>query len=145
MSGKAAVANAKLAYERFAQVFSGARWERLASAGARVQRPLWASTSTKSPAYRDVIYVEELIGPHTVNTMPLNTVEAFADHGVARRTVDQDVEAAHQDLRTLAELGIDMDAVTDQLQREGVDKFIKSFRELIGSVESKLARVAQGA
>jgi transaldolase/transaldolase/glucose-6-phosphate isomerase len=77
--------------------------------------------------------------------MPLNTVEAFADHGVARRTVDQDVESAHQDLRTLADLGIDMDAVTDQLQREGVDKFIKSFRELIGSVESKLARVAQGA
>jgi transaldolase len=88
LRGRAAVANAKLAYARFREVFSGPRWERLAAAGAQVQRPLWASTSTKNPAYRDVIYVEELIGPDTVNTMPLATVKAFADHGVARRTVD---------------------------------------------------------
>ncbi|HEU0012671.1 MAG TPA: transaldolase [Longimicrobium sp.] len=145
LKGKAAVANAKLAYRRFQQVFSGGRWERLRAAGAQVQRPLWASTSTKNPAYRDVIYVEELIGPHTVNTMPLATVEAFADHGVARRTVDQDVERAEADLRALADAGIRLDEVTDQLQREGVDKFAKSFREMLQGVEAKLARVAQGA
>jgi transaldolase len=143
LRGKAAVANAKLAYRRFQEVFSGERWDRLAAAGAQVQRPLWASTSTKNPDYRDVIYVEELIGPHTVNTMPLATVEAFADHGVAKVTVDQDVEGARADLAALAELGIDMDQVTDQLQREGVDKFAKSFRELLQSVDAKLTRVGQ--
>lgn len=145
LQGKAAIANAKLAYARFLEVFSGERWERLASAGAQVQRPLWASTSTKNPDYRDVIYVEELIGRDTVNTMPLATVEAFGDHGEARSTVDQDVEGARADLAALAAAGIDLDAVTDQLQREGVDKFTKSFREMIESVGGKLARVAQRA
>ncbi|HEU0301811.1 MAG TPA: transaldolase [Longimicrobium sp.] len=143
LRGKAAVANAKLAYQRFQQIFSGERWERLAAAGAQVQRPLWASTSTKNPDYRDVVYVEELIGPHTVNTMPLATIEAFADHGVARRMVDQDVEGARAHLAALAELGIDMDQVTDQLQREGVEKFARSFRELLQSVDAKLTRVGQ--
>ena len=143
LRGKAAVANAKLAYARFQQIFAGERWERLAAAGAQVQRPLWASTSTKNPEYRDVIYVEELIGPHTVNTMPLATIEAFADHGVARRTVDADLEGARADLAALAEVGIDMDQVTDQLQREGVEKFAKSFRDLLQSVDAKLTRVAQ--
>ena len=143
--GRAAVANAKLAYARFQEVFAGERWERLAAAGARVQRPLWASTSTKNPDYRDVIYVEELIGPHTVNTMPLATVQAFADHGVARRTVDQDVDRARADLAALAELGIDLDDVTEKLQVDGVDKFAKSFQQMIQVVGEKLARVAQGA
>jgi transaldolase len=143
LRGKAAVANAKLAYRRFQEVFSGERWERLRAAGAQVQRPLWASTSTKNPDYRDVIYVEELIGPHTVNTMPLATVEAFADHGVAHTTVGRDVDQAMADIAALRELGIDLDEVTDQLQREGVDKFAKSFRELLQSVDAKLTRVAQ--
>ena len=143
LRGKAAIANARLAYRRFQEVFSGARWERLAAAGAHVQRPLWASTSTKNPEYRDVIYVEELIGPHTVNTMPLATVEAFADHGVAKSTVDQDVEGAVADLAALKEVGIDMDAVTDQLQREGVEKFAKSFAGMLRVVDAKLTRVAQ--
>lgn len=143
LRGKAAVANAKLAYRRFQEVFSGPRWERLAAAGAHVQRPLWASTSTKNPEYRDVIYVEELIGPHTVNTMPLATVEAFADHGAARSTVDQDVEQAVADLAALRGLGIDMDAVTDQLQREGVEKFARSFAGMLKVVDAKLTRVAQ--
>ncbi|HEX8391228.1 MAG TPA: transaldolase [Longimicrobium sp.] len=145
LRGKAAIANAKLAYARFREVFSGERWERLRAAGALVQRPLWASTSTKNPDYRDVIYVEELIGRDTVNTMPLATVEAFGDHGVARATVDQDVDGARADLAALAEAGIDLDAVTDQLQREGVDKFTQSFREMIESVGGKLSRVAQSA
>jgi transaldolase len=145
LRGKAAIANAKLAYARFQEIFSGPRWERLAAAGAHVQRPLWASTSTKNPDYRDVIYVEELIGPHTVNTMPLATVEAFADHGVAKSTVDQDVEQARADLAALQEVGIDMDAVTDQLQREGVDKFAKSFAGMLKVVGEKLSRVAGSA
>ena len=145
MMGKAAVANAKLAYQRFTEVFAGERWERLRGRGARVQRPLWASTSTKNPSYRDVIYVEELIGEHTVNTMPLATVKAFADHGVARRTVDQDLPAAHQLFADLRELGIDLDAVTEQLQTEGVDKFSKSFRGMMQVVGEKLSRVAQKA
>jgi transaldolase len=143
LRGKAAVANAKLAYRRFQEIFSGERWERLAAAGAQVQRPLWASTSTKNPDYRDVIYVEELIGAHTVNTMPLATVEAFADHGVAASRVDQDVDQAVADIAALRELGIDLDQVTDQLQREGVEKFATSFRDLLQSVDAKLARVAQ--
>jgi transaldolase len=143
LRGKAAVANAKLAYRRFQEVFSGPRWEKLAAAGAQVQRPLWASTSTKNPDYRDVIYVEELIGDHTVNTMPLATVEAFADHGVARTAVDQGVDQARADIAALRALGVDLDEVTDQLQREGVDKFARSFRELLQSVDAKLTRVAQ--
>ncbi|HEX9939544.1 MAG TPA: transaldolase [Longimicrobium sp.] len=142
--GRAAVANAKLAYERFTQVFAGARWERLRAQGARVQRPLWASTSTKNPAYRDVIYVEELVGPETVNTVPLATLKAFADHGEVRRTVDADLDRARSDLATLSELGISLDDVTTQLQEEGVEKFAKSFRQMIQAVGEKLARVAQG-
>jgi transaldolase len=141
--GRAAVANAKLAYARFREVFSGERWEKLRAAGAHVQRPLWASTSTKNPAYRDVIYVEELIGPDTVNTMPLATIEAFADHGEARRTVDADLELAHADLAGLKELGIDLDAVTERLQVEGVEKFAKAFNQMISAVDQRLTRVAQ--
>lgn len=142
LMGRAAVANAKVAYARFQEVFSGPRWAALEAQGAKVQRPLWASTSTKNPAYRDVLYVEELVGPHTVNTMPLNTVEAFADHGVARRTVNEDVEGARALLRELAAHGIDLDAITEELQRDGVDKFAVSFRGMMKVVGEKLARVA---
>jgi transaldolase len=142
--GRAAIDNAKMAYARFLAVFSGERWEALKARGARVQRPLWASTSTKNKAYRDVIYVEELIGPDTVNTMPLATIEAFADHGEARRTVDIDLDRARSEWATLQELGIDMDAVTERLQVEGVEKFAKSFHQMIKTVDDKLTRVAQG-
>lgn len=140
--GRAAIDNAKVAYHRFGQIFSGERWERLEAKGAQAQRPLWASTSTKSPEYRDVVYVEELIGPQTVNTMPLATVEAFADHGEARRTVDAELDRARRELEALRELGIDLDRVTHQLQVEGVEKFAKSFRELIRCVGDKMGRVA---
>lgn len=143
LMGRAAIANAKLAYARFLEVFAGERWERLKAAGARVQRPLWASTSTKNPAYRDVIYVEELIGPNTVNTMPLATIKAFADHGVVARTVDADLDRARADWAALGELGIDLDEVTTQLQVEGVEKFAKSFHQMIQAVDEKLTRVAQ--
>lgn len=140
--GKAAIANARLAYHRFQEVFGSERFAKLRSRGARVQRPLWASTSTKNPEYRDVIYVEELIGPDTVNTMPLATVEAFADHGVARRTVDQDVDQARQIIAELGALGIDFDKVTRDLQIEGVEKFVDPFRHLLTRIEEKLTEVA---
>jgi transaldolase len=143
--GRAAIANAKLAYRQFSEVFGGERFAKLREKGARVQRPLWASTSTKNPEYRDVIYVEELIGPDTVNTMPLATVEAFADHGVVARTIDQDVARAESDLRALAEAGIEMEAVTTALQTEGVEKFADSFRSLIDTVRQKVDRVTHGA
>ncbi|HEV2130405.1 MAG TPA: transaldolase, partial [Longimicrobiaceae bacterium] len=141
--GKAAIANAKLAYQRFQEkICESERFARLRDKGAHVQRPLWASTSTKNPEYRDVIYVEELIGPDTVNTMPLKTLQAFADHGEARRTVDADVEQARADLAALAELGIDLDRVTTQVQEEGVEKFVTPFRSLLQSIEEKLTEVA---
>jgi transaldolase len=143
LMGRAAIDNAKLAYQRFSEVFSGERWERLASQGARVQRPLWASTSTKNPAYRDVVYIEALIGPDTVNTIPRATLDAFADHGEVRRTVDTDVDAAHAELATLKELGIDLDRVTNQLLVEGVEKFSKAYNQMLTAVGEKLARVVQ--
>jgi transaldolase len=140
--GRAAVANAKLAYARFREVFGGDRFRRLAEAGAKVQRPLWASTSTKNPDYRDVIYVEELIGPDTVNTMPLATLQAFADHGVAEPTIDRGLDGAREDLESLRSRGIDIDRVTEQLQREGVEKFVAPFRDLLRCVDEKLREVA---
>src|SRR5690606_37663593 len=124
----------------FQRVFGGDRIARLRDAGARVQRPLWASTSTKNPAYRDVIYVEELIGPDTVNTMPLQTVEAFADHGVAKRTVDSDMDGAEAVISDLAAIGIDIVEVTHELQREGVEKFVLPFRDLLSSIEGKISQ-----
>lgn len=138
LQGKAAIANAKLAYRNFQETFGGERFAALRQRGAKVQRPLWASTSTKNPAYRDVIYVEELIGPDTVNTMPLPTVEAFADHGQARRTVDTDVASAEKVLADLDALGIDIIEVTHALQKEGVEKFVLPFRDLLGSIEGKI-------
>jgi transaldolase len=142
LKGRAAIANAKLAYARFQQIFAGEGFQRLKEKGAQVQRPLWASTSTKNPEYRDVVYVEELIGPDTVNTMPLATVLAFADHGVATRTLDRGLDRARADLQALDEVGIDLDRVTRELQEDGVRKFQASFRSLVSSVEEKLARVA---
>jgi transaldolase len=137
LRGRAAVAQAKLAYARFRARFSGPRWEALAARGAQVQRPLWASTSTKNPAYRDVIYVEELIGPDTVNTLPAPTIEAFEDHGVVARTVDVDLEAAEQVLADLARVGVDLDDVAVVLEREGVEKFAASYDELLASLGQK--------
>jgi transaldolase len=137
LKGKLAIANAKLAYQHYKRVFSGPRWEALAAKGAHPQRCLWASTSTKNPDYRDVMYVEELIGPYTVNTMPEETIEAFQDHGVVEDRLEQDVEAAEQVLTDLRDAGIDYDEVTETLEREGVQKFIDSFTELKQGIAEK--------
>jgi transaldolase len=137
LKGTLAIANAKLAYVTYQEVFSGAEWDKLAAAGATPQRCLWASTSTKNPEYRDVIYVEELIGPDTVNTMPRDTVEAVQDHGNVERTLDRDVDGARRVLEAFAEAGIDYDDVVQTLEREGVEKFAKSFRELFADLEAK--------
>jgi transaldolase len=138
LRGRAAIANAQLAYRLFLETFGGDRFATLRMRGARVQRPLWASTSTKNPDYRDVMYVEQLIGPDTVNTMPLQTVEAFADHGVVERTVDRDFAAAERDLRQLREFGIDINEVTDNLLTEGIDKFVGPFRDLLATIQSAM-------
>jgi transaldolase len=137
LKGRAAIANAKLAYRLFLEQFASERWAALAARGARVQRPLWASTSTKNPAYRDVVYVEELIGPDTVDTMPPATIEAFRDHGVVARTVDQNVREAERVMAQLAELGIDFGTVTDKLLVDGLASFQKSFDSLIAGLERK--------
>ncbi|MEJ2748486.1 MAG: transaldolase [Anaerolineae bacterium] len=143
LQGKIAVANAKVAYKRFQAKFAGPRWRALAEKGARVQRPLWASTSTKNPAYPDTLYVTELIGPHTVNTVPPATLTAFKEHGRAAETLTVGLEEAEAQLAQLAEIGIDLAAVTQQLQDEGVAAFAKSFESLLASVEQKrLALVA---
>ncbi|MCS7001343.1 MAG: transaldolase [Dehalococcoidia bacterium] len=135
--GRAAIANAKVAYARFVERFSGTRFAELAAKGARVQRPLWASTSTKNPAYRDVRYVEELAGPHTVNTMPLATLEAFRDHGEARRAVDDNLAEAQAVLAALASEGIDLAAVTRDLEADGVRQFADSFARLRATIRAK--------
>jgi transaldolase len=137
--GRAAIANARLAYKLFTERFSGERWNRLAARGAMVQRPLWASTSTKNPAYRDVIYVEQLIGPHTVNTLPPATMEAFRDHGVVTRTVDMGFEQAAADLAELEAAGISVAQVTQQLLSEGVSSFQRSFDTLLAGLSRKTA------
>jgi transaldolase len=137
LKGRAAIANAQLAYQLFREMFAGDRWAKLAAKGARLQRPLWASTSTKNPAYRDVVYVEELIGPDTVNTMPPATVTAFKDHGVVERRVDRNVREAQRVMEQLAEIGIDFNNVTDKLLTDGLASFQKSFDSLIGGLEQK--------
>ena len=137
LKGKAAIANAKLAYRLFRETFGGERWTRLAALGARLQRPLWASTSTKNPAYRDVIYVEELVGADTVNTMPPATLEAFRDHGVVRRSVDVDVEGELRTLAALEAAGISLQEVTDKLLADGLASFQKSFDTLIAGLATK--------
>lgn len=142
LRGSAAIANAKIAYERFRQIFSGERWEPLAAAGARVQRPLWASTSTKNPAYRDTMYVEALIGPDTVDTMPTNTIDAFRDHGVVREdTISEDLEGAHRQIDALAGAGVDLDEVTAALLEQGIGSFAKDFDALLASIGKKIAEV----
>ena len=140
--GTAAIDNAKLAYEVFQQAFQGPRWEALAAKGAKVQRPLWASTSTKNPAYRDVMYVEELIGPETVNTMPLETIEAFLDHGNVHRRLDADLHGAYDRIKAIEAEGISMEQVTAELLAEGVVSFAKSFDDLIATIGSKRQALA---
>jgi transaldolase len=137
LKGKAAIANAKLAYQLFLERFSSPRWKALEAKGARVQKPLWASTSTKNPAYRDVMYVEQLIGPRSINTLPPQTIEAFRDHGDVRRTVDKDVDVAKRELEQLEKLGISMKEVTAKLLVDGIASFQKSFDSLIAGLEKK--------
>jgi len=137
LRGKAAIANAQLAYKLFREEFSSARWAPLKSAGARLQRPLWASTSSKNPAYRDVVYVEQLIGPDTVNTMPPATIDAFRDHGEVARTVDAQFSVAERTLADLRDVGIDLNDVTDKLLRDGLASFQKSFDSLTAGLATK--------
>jgi transaldolase len=139
LRGTAAVANATLAYQEFLEVFSGPRWEALATEDARPQRPLWASTGTKNPHYSDVKYVEELIGPLTVNTMPEATLVAFRDHGIVAPSLTADVEGARERLAALEQMGIDMDAVTTELEAEGVKAFVDSWDQLLAVLERRLA------
>jgi transaldolase len=137
LKGKLGIANAKLAYQNYAETFAGPRWEALEGKGATKQRCLWASTSTKNPDYRDVMYVEELIGPETVNTMPEETIRAFQDHGRVELTLTKDVDAAQKLFADLAAAGIDYDDVSETLEHEGVQKFIDSFKELMDGIRAK--------
>ncbi len=137
LMGKVAVANAQVAYEAFLETFSGPRWEALAARGARPQRPLWASTSTKNPDYPDTLYVDSLIGPNTVNTIPEKTLDDFDDHGTLARTVDADLPGAHAILNGFAALGLSLSDVTTQLEDEGVASFSKSFDDLLESLTEK--------
>jgi transaldolase len=141
LKGKLAVANAKLAYERFKELFAGERWEFLSSKGAKPQRCLWASTSTKNPAYRDVMYVEELIGPQTVNTMPEETIRAFQDHGRVAPTLESGLDEARAVFERLADADVDYDDVTETLEREGVEKFAASFAELLDGIRASIAEL----
>lgn len=142
LRGRAAVAQARLAHELFERSFSGPRWEHLASLGARVQRPLWASTSTKNPSYPDTLYVDELIGPQTVNTLPEPTLHAFDDHGTIGRTIDRHRDSAHQVWRGLGEVGVDMTDVSSKLEREGVDSFIQSFEDVLDALSAKARTIS---
>jgi transaldolase len=141
LAGRLAIANAKLAYAHWQETFSGERWEFLRGKGARTQRCLWASTSTKNPAYRDVLYVEELVGPDVVNTMPLETVTAFQDHGEVRDTLQHGVDEARALFDELAKAGVDYDDVVATLEDEGVRKFSASFEELLQGINEKLSAV----
>ena len=138
LQGRVAIANAKLTYQRYKEIFSSPRWQALAGRGAQTQRVLWASTSTKNPAYSDVLYVEELIGPDTVNTIPPATYDAFRDHGRPRASLEEGVEAARTTMETLARVGISMKEVTDQLTREGVTLFAEAFEKLLEAVDKRL-------
>ena len=137
LQGKLAIANAKLAYQQYKEVFAGAEWEALEAKGASKQRCLWASTSTKNPEYRDILYVEELVGPETVDTMPLSTIEAVKDHGQIRPSLEEDLDGARKLLEDLKAAGVDYDDVVDTLEKEGVKKFADSFTELFENIESK--------
>jgi transaldolase len=142
LKGRLAIANAKLAYERYTKLFSGERWDKLAEKGATRQRCLWASTSTKNPEYRDVMYVEELIGPETVDTMPEETIEAFQDHGEVALTLEQGLDEAKRVFEQLAEAGVDYDDVVRVLEEEGVRKFADSFAELLDGIRAKRGELA---
>ena len=142
--GKAAIANSKVAYEHFKELFAGPRWEKLRKAGARTQRPLWASTSTKDPRYPDTYYVEELIGPDTVDTIPPATLAAFREHGEVRRSLDENVELAQRQLKQLAEMGIDLRQVTHELEIEGVEAFTKSFESLKAALAKSAKEIKAG-
>lgn len=137
LRGRVAVAQGQIAYQRFLATFSGPRWERLSAAGANVQRPLWASTSTKNDAYPDTLYVDALIGPDTVNTLPADTIEAFEERGTVARTIDADVDGARSTLEALPEVGVDLADVARVLEVEGVAAFEKSFDDLLGTLQSK--------
>jgi transaldolase len=145
LRGQAAVAQAKLAYQLFLQRFQGGRWEELKARGANLQRPLWASTSTKNPDYSDLLYVDTLIGPDTVNTLPEQTITAFEDHGTIARTVDDGIHVAEGVYESLERIGIDMEDVARVLEEEGVAAFAKSFDELIGALERKGAELSAGS
>jgi transaldolase/glucose-6-phosphate isomerase len=145
LQGKAAIANAKLTYQRYQQIFSGPRWQALAGRGAQTQRVLWASTSTKNPAYSDVLYVEELIGPDTVNTIPPATYDAFRDHGRPRASLEQTVDAARQTMQDLARAGISMKQVTDRLTEDGVKLFAEAFDKLLAAVGNRSQKAAPPA
>ena len=138
VTGKVAIANAKQAYARYKQLFSGPRWQKLADKGAKTQRVLWASTGTKNPKYSDVLYIEELIGPDTVNTIPPATIDAFRDHGKVKPTLEQGVDQADAVMRKLEQSGISMKAITDQLVVDGVKSFSDSFAELITAVGGRV-------
>ena len=133
------MANSRLAYERFVEILGSNRWKALEEKGATVQRLLWASTSTKNPSYDDLLYVNNLIGRHTVNTLPESTYEAFKDHGTIARTVDKDVAGAHAHMKALIAAGVNADAATAKLQVDGVDLFVKSFDKVVGIVEQRRA------
>jgi transaldolase len=137
LQGKAAVANARIAYSLFRKTFEGQRFSALQAKGAHLQRPLWASTSTKNPAYSDILYVQELIGPHTVNTMPQKTVEDFLDHGEVRLTLEDGLDQANGVMEKLEDLGVSMDQVTQELEDEGVEAFARSFTSLIESIDKR--------
>lgn len=139
LQGRAAIAQARLAYEIFVDRFRGPRWEQLAARGARPQRPLWASTSTKNPSYPDTLYVDQLIGPSSVNTLPDQTLEAFDDHGSLARTIDNEVDRAHATWRELEAVGVDMVDVSAKLEREGVASFVSSFTDLLDTLQTKAA------
>ncbi|UJA21132.1 transaldolase [Thermoleophilia bacterium SCSIO 60948] len=142
LRGRLAIANARLAYDAYRELFSGPRWEALAARGATPQRCLWASTSTKDPAYSDVLYVEQLIGPNTVNTMPLETLRAFADHGEVARTLDADPEGARRDVEEIAAAGVDLADVAEHLERDGVAKFEASMDDLLAQLDVKRSALA---
>jgi transaldolase len=142
LKGQAAIAQAKLAYRLFGDRFAGERWERLAARGAQVQRPLWASTSTKNPSYPDTLYVDSLIGPDTVNTLPETTIAAFEDHGTISRTIERGVDHARAVMDTLAEVGVDMDDVGRTLEEQGVASFHQSFAHVLQALESKARQLA---
>lgn len=141
LKGEVAIASAKKAYEIYKQKFSGERWEKLAAEGAKPQRLLWASTSSKNPAFKDTKYVEALIGPDTVDTAPLETIEAFRDHGVAANTLEQDLDKATEILDKVKAAGIDIDKITQQLEDEGIEKFNKPFEKLLQAIEDQKAKV----